>query len=228
MQNIPLCDTNSIDINKTDLPVDENGINTQQIHALLLTEQQNNHKSSFDKAIRKQQQLFTICSTLERQNALLNELEDLLNSNNGVYWLDTQIQQFKDFCPSSIFTQLSKSSNDSIHKIEHSEIINLSFFNLINDIFYIPLNALTKIKTGLMNECERKQWYEWCLKIDQQLVMFKVQIISAQSFFCEKSFDKIYNLAKDDTIKQQLGNVEHLFQQKTSSTEGVECKDESI
>lgn len=221
MQNVPNCDEAGLENT-----LNTNGIDTKHFHTLLSPDQKNNTESSFEKAIRKQQQLFTICNTLERQNTLLQELENLLNSKNGVIWLDTQIQQFKAFCPPKILLQLSKPSRTSTNnKIEYSEIIHLNFLSLINEIFYIPLNALTKIKTGSMSDHERKEWYEWCLKVDQQLVMFNVQIISAQSFFNVKSFDKICNLAKDDTIRQQLGNIEYLFRQKTSSAEDVECSD---
>lgn len=221
MQNVPNCDDAVLENT-----LNTNGKDTKDLHNILSADQKNNAQSSFEKAIRKQQQLFTICNTLERQNTLLQELENLLNSENGVIWLDTQIEQFKVFCPPKILLQLSKpSSMSSTKKIEHSEIIHLNFLSLINEIFYIPLNALTKIKTGSMSDRERKEWYEWCLKVDQQLVMFNVQIISAQSFFNVKSFDKICNLAKDDTIRQQLGNIEYLFQQKISSAEDVECND---
>lgn len=221
MQNIPNCD--DVVLENT---LKTEDIDTKHFQSLLSPDQKNNAESSFEKAIRKQQQLFTICNTLERQNTLLQELENLLNSKNGVIWLDTQIQQFKLFCPPKILLQLSKPSRTSTNnKIEHSEIIHLNFLSLINEIFYIPLNALTKIKTDSMSDHERKEWYEWCLKIDQQLVMFNVQIISAQSFFNVKSFDKICNLAKDDTIRQQLGNIEYLFRQKTSSAEDVEHSD---
>lgn len=233
MQNISDRDNDVLEANKAapslnkSTPLSSNGygITTQQFHTLLSTDQHNNYESTFHKAICKQQQLFTICNTLERQNALLHEFEDLLSSDKGALWLDSQIKQFKSFCPSHILMQLSKPCSSSLHKIEHSEIINLNFLNLINEIFYIPLNALAKIKTGTMSEQERKEWYEWCLKIDQQLLMFKVQIISAQSFFSIKSFDKICNLAKDGTTRQQIGNIKHLFQQKTSSAEDIGCND---
>jgi hypothetical protein len=233
MQNISNRDNDVLELNKAapsfNKPTSHRnngfGITTQQFHTLLSTDQQSNYESSFHKAICKQQQLFTICNTLERQNDLLHEFEDLLSSDKGALWLDSQIKQFKSFCPSNILMQLSKPCSSSLHKIEHSEIINLNFLSLINEIFYIPLNALAKIKTGTMNEHERREWYEWCLKIDQQLLMFKVQIISAQSFFSTKSFDKICNLAKDKTTQQQIGNIKHLFQEKTSSAEDVECND---
>lgn len=221
MQNLPNCDDAVLENT-----LNTNDIDTKDLHTLLSSDRKNNAENSFENAIRKQQQLFTICNTLKRQNTLLQELENLINSENGVIWLDTQIEQFKAFCPPKILLQLSKPASTSTNnKIEHSEIIHLNFLSLINEIFYIPLSALIKIDTGSMSDHERKEWYGWCLKIDQQLVMFNIQVISAQSFFNVKSFDKICNLAKDDTIRQQLGNIEYLFQQKTSSAEDVECSD---
>ncbi|MCK5336190.1 MAG: hypothetical protein KAQ67_08505 [Gammaproteobacteria bacterium] len=229
MQNTPNNDIDTPELNKAAISLDENkpssingyGITTDQFHTLLTADQQNSYQNSFDKALRKQQQLFTICNTLERQNTLLHELEDLLNSEKGILWLDSQIKQFKTYCPPAILRQLFKPTNFTSKKIENSEIINLNFLSLINEIFYIPLNALVKIKTGEMTECERNEWYQWCLKIDQQLVMFKVQLKSALTFFSTKSFDKICDLAKDVATEQQLGNMKHLFQQKTSSVEDV-------
>lgn len=198
------------------------GINTDQFNALLSGNQLNSHETSFDKAVRKQQQLFTICNTLERQNILISKIEEILNDRNGALWLDSQIREFKLLCPSGVLMKISTPLTSPARGIRHSEIIHLDFLSLINDIFYTPLNALEQIKLGELSEHERKEWYEWCIKIDSQLIMFKAQIKSAQTFFSTKSFDKICRLAKDDNDQQQLGNMKYLFQQKAQSIDDVE------
>jgi len=193
-------------------------LETSSKQALLASDNIKNHHRSFKKAVQKQQQLFTICNTLERQKSLLLEVEDLLNNQNGVLWLDAQISQFKNLCPSNLLMKLSRCTN-TIKNIENCEIIHLNFLSLLNEIFYVPLNALSKLQIGQLDDQERKDWYEWCLNIDQQLLMFKIQIKSARSFFCTKSFDKICYLAKDSINEQQLGNIKYLFQHKVSSIE---------
>jgi len=211
-------DTSELDHSKTTETIKQTALETTSIQTLLATDNINNQHSSFKKAVHKQQQLFTICNTLERQNSLLLEIEGLLNNENGVLWLDTQISQFKNLCPSHLLMKLSRCTN-TINNIENCEILHLNFLSLLNEIFYVPLNALSQLQIGLLGDQERKDWYEWCLKIDQQLLMFKVQIQSARSFFSTKSFDKICNLAKDSNNEQQLGNIKYLFQHKVSSIE---------
>ncbi|MDH5423406.1 MAG: hypothetical protein OEY29_00260 [Gammaproteobacteria bacterium] len=198
------------------------GINTEQFNALLSGNQLHCHETSFDKAVRKQQQLFTIYNTLERQHTLIYKIDEILNNRHGVLWLDSQIKEFKLLCPSDILMNISTPLISPLRGIEHSEIIHLNFCSLINDIFYTPLNALIKIRLADLSEHERKEWYEWCLKIDSQLIMFKAQIKSAQTFFSAKSFDKICRLAKDNDHQQQLGNMRYLFQQKARSVDNVE------
>ena len=198
--------------------IEKTALETSSIQALLATDNIKNHHRSFKQAVQKQQQLFTICNTLERQKSLLLEIESLLNNKNGVLWLDAQISQFKNLCPSHLLMKLSRCTNTT-NSIENCEIIHLNFLSLLNEIFYVPLNALSKLQIRQLDDQERKDWYEWCLNIDQQLLMFKIQIKSARSFFCTKSFDKICYLAKDSINEQQLGNIKYLFQHKVSSIE---------
>lgn len=225
MQNTPTCDDDVLELNtpnnqsKKPIPLKSNqsSCKREQIHTLLSRSPSNSKDTPFDKALRRQQQLFTISTTLERQTRLLDEIDTLLNSQKGITWLDSQIKELKTLCPSNILMQLAKPSHaTSPSGIKNSEIINLDFISLINEIFYIPLNALSTIKIDEISDNARKEWFEWCLKIDQQLVIFKVQVRTAQSFFNLSSFDKIYQLADDEDTKKQLKEIAHLFELKNN------------
>lgn len=208
-------------------PPNTNGysLSTEQLHQLLSGDQLNTCQNSFDDAVHKQQQLLTICNLLDRQNSIHDEIEDLLNAENGAYWLDKQISEFKLLCPTEILNQLSHSSNAKTPPIHNGDIINLHFLSLISEHLFSPLTTLSRIKTDELSEFERDDWYQWCLNFNDQLQAIKSQIKSAQLFFKLKTFDKIKNLAKDDYTKQQIGHTKKLFQLSTTAKQDVEYND---
>lgn len=200
-------------------------LSTEQLHRLLSSDQINTCESSFDKAVQKQKQLFSICNTLDRQNQIHQEIQLLLNKADGIHWLDFQISEFKSLCPTEILEQLSRPSKETIQIINNSQIINQEFFNLFDEQLYSPLKTLAKISPENMNEFDRGKWHHWCQNIDSRLGAIKNQIKSAQEFFSLKTFDKIEKLAKDNITLIQLGNIKHLFQQNTFPTHDVEHYD---
>lgn len=204
-------------------PANSNGysLSTEQLHQLLSGDQLNTSQNTFDDAVHKQQQLLTICNLLDRQNSIHDEIENLLNAENGAYWLDKQISEFKLLCPSEILTQISHSANTKTAPIKNGDIINLHFLSLISEYLFSPLTTLSRIKTEELSEFERDDWYQWCLTFNDQLQTIKSQIKSAQLFFKSKTFDKIKKLAKDDYTAQQIGHTKKLFQ--LSTTANTEC-----
>jgi len=205
-------------------PPNTNGysLSTQQLHQLLSGDQLNTCQNSFDEAVHKQQQLLTICNLLDRQNSIHEEIENLLNAENGAYWLDKQISEFKLLCPAEILSQLSHPANSKTTMVHNAEFINQNFLSLISEHLLSPLNTLSRIKTDQLNKFEREDWYQWCLSFNDQLKTIKSQIKSAQSFFNLKTFDKIRILAKDSSTKQQIGQTKKLFQLSSNAKQDVE------
>jgi len=214
----------NISSNGAKRPPNTNGysLSTKQLHHLLSGDQLNTSHDSFDDAVHKQQQLLTICNLLDRQNSIHDEIEKLLNAENGAYWLDKQISNFKLLCPAEILNQISHSAISKTPLIHNSEIINLHFLSLISEHLFSPLTTLSRIKTEELSEFDRNDWYQWCLNFNEQLKTIKLQIKSAQLFFTLKTFDKIKNLAKDDYIEQQIGHTKKLFQLNSTAKQDVE------
>lgn len=219
--------SNSSNGHKKSPPSSSNGftLSTEQLHQLLSGDQANTSKNSFDNAVKKQQQLLVICNTLDRQNSIYAEIDSLLNSSNGIHWLDMQISAFKSLCPAEILLKLSHSSKSFAHEINDTQIIKLQYFSLINEHIFSPLSALAKIDPGTLDDNERKEWHDWCKGLDNEFNTIKQQITSANNFFTLKTFDKIINLAKDTDIQQQIGNTKHLFQNTAFSNKSVEFCD---
>jgi len=205
-------------------PASSNGysLSTDQLHQLLSGDQLNTSLNTFETAVKKQQQLLTICNLLDHQNSIHAEIEHLLNAEKGAYWLDKQISAFKTLCPPDILSQLLHTANAKTPLIENIGSIDQHFLSLINEHLYSPLTTLSHIKSEELDESEREDWYEWCLHFGEKLNTIKLQIKSAQSFFNLKTFDKINNLAKDDTIKQQFGHTKNLFQHSSTENHDVE------
>ena len=201
------------------------GLSTKQLHQILSGDQLNTCHNPFDKAVHKQHQLLLICNTLDRQNSIHMEIELLLNSANGIHWLDQQISEFKLLCPDDILLQLLHPPQNRIHKIDNSHVISQQYFSLLNEHILSPLTTLTRIEPKELNELERNEWYDWCKGLNNELGIIKQQLKLARDFFSLKTFDKIMKLAKDNDIRQQTGNMKHLFQNTNISKQSVEYND---